>query len=211
MAKYSLPTEINVPFIDINHTALDSWKQHRLADTEASLTETITSSQHPSHHALASRALSVKIQPSVIGYIAKSVALICGGKPQEGCWVFDFVFRHCDPIDMSLLLLIKAVVLFMAGEHDDAISCVGNLIATVHLNSIFRVVQAYMYFLLGNLHMESGDCYAAEQSFEHARSQTQYYYMGPPLSSISLVSFLLTISRQSGERSSPLTDIWLEV
>ena len=30
----------------------------------------------------------------------------------------------------------------MAGEHDDALARVGDLIATVHLNSICYVVQA---------------------------------------------------------------------
>lgn len=49
--------DAKVPFIDISDTALDSWKQDRLADTEASLTRTITNSAHPSHHVFAKRAL----------------------------------------------------------------------------------------------------------------------------------------------------------
>ena len=46
-----------LPFIDITNAALDSWKQDRLADTETSLTRTITDSRDQSHHALANRAL----------------------------------------------------------------------------------------------------------------------------------------------------------
>ena len=46
-----------LPFIDITNAALDSWKQDWLADTETSLTGTITNSRNQSHHALANRAL----------------------------------------------------------------------------------------------------------------------------------------------------------
>ena len=33
--------------------------------------------------------------------------------------------------------------MFMAGEHNNAISCIGDLIADVHFNSICYVVQAH--------------------------------------------------------------------
>jgi hypothetical protein len=46
-----------VPFADITDAALNSWKQDRFADTEASLTAIIINSGHASHHALANRAL----------------------------------------------------------------------------------------------------------------------------------------------------------
>jgi hypothetical protein len=54
---------------------------------------------------------SINIRPCVIGYISKSVALIGGGKKEEGCRVFDLVFTHCHPHDLDVLLLVK----FMAG------------------------------------------------------------------------------------------------
>ena len=44
-------------FTHITHAALNSWKQDRLADTETSLTQTITNSRNQCHHALANRAL----------------------------------------------------------------------------------------------------------------------------------------------------------
>ncbi|KAH0838774.1 hypothetical protein J3R83DRAFT_7149 [Lanmaoa asiatica] len=128
---------------------------------------------------------SIKVRPSVIGYIAKSVALIGGGKKQEGCRVCDLAFRHCHQNDVDLLLLTKAVVMFMAGEHDDAVSRVGDLIATVHLNSTCHV--AYMYLLLGNSQMESGDYEGAIQSFLRARAHPRDH-TGRLLLMISLVS-----------------------
>ncbi|KAF8550490.1 hypothetical protein OG21DRAFT_1513946 [Imleria badia] len=192
------------PFVDSSDTVLDSWNNDQLADTEASLTETITNSRDQTHHALANRALvqarsghsdlaiedaenSIKSRPSVNGYIAKSVALISGGKKAEGCRVYDLAFKHCHLMDVDLILLIKAIVVFMAGEHRDAISRVDDLIATVQSNSICYVVQAYMYLLLGKLQLEKSNYESAIQSFEHARTQTRSC-VGPDLSAISLIS-----------------------
>ena len=133
-------------FTHITHAALDSWKQGRLADTETSLTQTITNSRNQSHHALANRALvrvrlghwglaiedaenvgprslshtlmftlgcykSIKINPSVNGYIAQSLALIGAGKKAEGCRVYDLAFKHYHPIDVDLIHLIKVCIL----------------------------------------------------------------------------------------------------
>lgn len=67
-----------------------------------------------------------------------------------------------------------------------------------------------MYLLLGNSHMESHDYERAVQSFERARTQMKFY-VGPPLFSISLVSFLPTISHHVEQWTSSLIDIWVEV
>ncbi|KAF8553229.1 TPR-like protein [Imleria badia] len=75
----------------------------------------------------------------------------------------------------------------MAGEHDDAISRLDDLIDTVHVNLICYVVQAYMHFLLGNERMESGDYISAIQLFERARAQTRHH-TSRALSVISLIS-----------------------
>ncbi|KAF8553290.1 hypothetical protein OG21DRAFT_1267989 [Imleria badia] len=205
LADVLLPCHSTVPLIDITDTALDSWRKNRLADAEASLTETITNSRHKNHHALANRALvrvhlqhwyqlaiddaenSIRIRPSIIGYIAKTVALISGGKKAEGCRVFDLAFRHCHPNEVDFLLLIKAVVLFVAGEHVDAVSRVGDLIATVHFKSICYVVQAYMYLRLGNTRMENSDYAGAIRFFERARPQMQYH-QAHRLLTITLIS-----------------------
>ncbi|KAF8546776.1 hypothetical protein OG21DRAFT_1527604 [Imleria badia] len=198
------PLVFQLPFIDISDTAFNFWKRNQLADTEASLTETITNSGHKSHHALANRALvrvhlqlwdlaiedaekvylrllsrshmlisgyhkSIKICPSVVGYISKSVALIGSGRKEDGLGIFDLAFRHCDAIDVDFLLLIKAVIRFMAGEHNGAVS------------------RAYMHLLLGNSCMEHGDYKGAIDSFERAQAQMRYY-SGPGLFTISLIS-----------------------
>ncbi|KAF8554548.1 protein prenylyltransferase, partial [Imleria badia] len=173
----------------IDDAALDSWKHDQLANTDALLTAAIaTVDQNPSHHALASRALvrarlgqwdaaiadaneSIKIQPSVIGYIAKSVALVGKTEKHKAYRACDIAFDPFQPSCVRFLLLIKAIIVFMAGEHDDAISRIDDIISMTYDNSICYVVQAYMYLLLGNLRMESRHYEGAIRSFERAQAQ----------------------------------------
>ena len=56
------------------------------------------------------RYKSIKIYPSVNGYIAQSLALIGGGKKAEGCRVYDLAFRYYHAIDVDLILLIKVCI-----------------------------------------------------------------------------------------------------
>ncbi|KAF8119879.1 hypothetical protein EV363DRAFT_1378598 [Boletus edulis] len=103
-----------------------------------------------------------------------SVALIGNGQKEQGCRVFDLAFRHCDSTHMDTLLLIKAVVLFMSGKHDEAVSRIGDLIRIIKFNTVYYMVQAMMHLQIGNSHMESGDYESAVRSFELARSQMRY-------------------------------------
>ncbi|KAF8552471.1 hypothetical protein OG21DRAFT_1443452 [Imleria badia] len=174
------------PVIQIDDAALNLWRHDQLADSEALLTAAIPTPQRSSHHALASRALvrarlqlwnaavddaekSIKIRPSIIGHIAKSVALVGKGEKHKAYRACDIAFDHFHPSRSRFVLLIKAIIVFMAGEYEDAISRVDDLIAMVCDNSICYVVQAYMHLLLGNLRMESRDHESAIRSFEHAR------------------------------------------
>lgn len=95
----------------------------------------------------------------MIGYIANSIALASQGKTAEACRTCDIAFEHFHSTHVTIILLIKvcvscngawlrfnflsvqAVVLFMAGEHNDAILRIDHLIATVFFNSTFYVVQ----------------------------------------------------------------------
>ncbi|KAF8552355.1 hypothetical protein OG21DRAFT_1511593 [Imleria badia] len=192
------------PAIQIDDTALDPWKLNQLANAEASLSAAIHDSRSLSHHELASRALvrvrlqqwdaaiadateSIKIEPSVIGYIAKSVALVGNGEKHKAYRACDIAFERFHSTHVSFLLLVKAIIVFMAGEHDDAISRLDDLIDTVHFNSICHVVQAYMFLLLGNSRVERGDFNVAIQLFERAQAQTRYH-TSQALSVVSLIS-----------------------
>ncbi|KAF8436010.1 hypothetical protein L210DRAFT_3549851 [Boletus edulis BED1] len=125
--------------------------------------------------------------PSVIAFLAKSVAHVGKGEKDKAYRACDIAFEHFHSSHVTFLLLIKAIIVFMAGERPDAISRVDDLIATVSFNSTCYVVQAYMYLLLGNSQMECGDHDGAIQSFECARVQNRDY-LGPPFSAISLIT-----------------------
>ena len=64
---------------------------------------------------------SIKIQSSVIGYIAKCVALIGKGDTHAGCRVFDIAFFCFRSDYLCILLLIK--VCFYATQLGPLLTC----------------------------------------------------------------------------------------
>ena len=54
---------------------------------------------------------SLKVLPSVIGYIAKAVARIGQGESQAGIRAFDLTFLHCSLQEIPFLFLICVRVL----------------------------------------------------------------------------------------------------
>ncbi|KAF8439723.1 hypothetical protein L210DRAFT_3504191 [Boletus edulis BED1] len=111
---------------------------------------------------------AIKIRPSVVGYIAKSIALVGKGERNKGYRTCDIAFARSHSSHLFFFLLIKAIIMFMAGEHLDAILRVDDLIATVTSNSI---CYAYMYLLIGNSRMECGEYGGAIESFELAQAK----------------------------------------
>lgn len=99
--------------------------------------------------ALQDAVKSIAIQPSLLGYISKGIAL-CGKKQLwDAMEAFDFAFvlSNSDPNIINLLLLIKAIALFNAGRHNDAVRRVQDLTtaASQHSNSIpCGVVNSYL-------------------------------------------------------------------
>ncbi|KAF8555028.1 hypothetical protein OG21DRAFT_963279 [Imleria badia] len=64
------------------------------------------------------------------------------GERDKGYQACDIAFEHFQSAHGTFILLIKAIIILIAGEHRDAISRVDDLIAIVHFNSICYVVQA---------------------------------------------------------------------
>ncbi|KAF8123581.1 hypothetical protein EV363DRAFT_1356177 [Boletus edulis] len=131
--------------------------------------------------------MAIEVQPSVIAFLAKSIAHVGNGEKNKGYSTCDIAFEHFHSSHVTFLLLIKAIIMFMAGDHIDAISRLDDLVATIHFNSVCYTVQGYMYLLLGDSQMESGDYERAIQSFERARAQMPHD-IGQPLFAISLVT-----------------------
>ena len=101
---------------------------------------------------------SIRIRPSAIGYIAKSAALVGKGQKHDGYRECDIALERFRSAHDTFIPLIKvcnapehgfpsaahialAIILFMAGERDDAISHLNDLIATVALNSPCYMVK----------------------------------------------------------------------
>ncbi|KAF8123583.1 hypothetical protein EV363DRAFT_1356190, partial [Boletus edulis] len=124
---------------------------------------------------------AIDVQPSIIAFLAKSIAHVGSGEKDKGYRTCDIAFEHFHSSHVTFLLLIKAIIVFMAGDHIDAISRLDDLIATVRFNS------RYMYLLLGNSQMECGDYERAIHSFERARAQMPDD-IGQPLFVISLIT-----------------------
>ncbi|KAF8547907.1 TPR-like protein, partial [Imleria badia] len=105
---------------------------------------------------------SIVARPSVMGYIAKTLAQIGIGETEEAMQVFDLAFGHCNPKENNLLLLIKTIVLFIAGKCDTAISRVHDLIADSRDDeTTYCCIQ-----VLGKMYLMHGDYVRAVQSFE---------------------------------------------
>ncbi|KAF8120145.1 hypothetical protein EV363DRAFT_1374840, partial [Boletus edulis] len=112
----------------------------------------------------------------VIGFIAKS-------KRYRTC---DIAFEHFHSSHLSFLLLTKAIIVFMAGEHPDAISRLDDLIAATRpCTTCYHANIATDVFLetrRWNVMTTRVQCIRSR-----ARAQTQGD-VGPPLFAISLIS-----------------------
>ena len=53
---------------------------------------------------------SIKIHPSLLGYIAKSIALVGKGEKHRGYRACDIAFEHFRSTHISFLLLIKVCI-----------------------------------------------------------------------------------------------------
>jgi WD40 repeat protein len=97
---------------------------------------------------------SISIQPSLMGCISKGIAHSGKQQIQDAMKAFDLAFMYVDA-DLNktrLLLLIKAIALFNANQHDEAILRVQELATTrPDPNSLAcGIVEDYQSFDAGN-------------------------------------------------------------
>ncbi|KAG2067709.1 WD40 repeat-like protein [Suillus decipiens] len=112
---------------------------------------------------------SVAIQPSLVGCIAKGIALCGNGQLWNAMEAFDlaFTFATHDAMSINLLLLIKAIALFNAGHRDEAIRRVQDLVTTCqHLDTLpGSVVNSYLHVELATIAFENGQYIEAAEQF----------------------------------------------
>ncbi|KAG2140532.1 uncharacterized protein EDB93DRAFT_1297267 [Suillus bovinus] len=168
MSKWKLPLPEDI-LEDQAETVRDACITGDLIAAERLLTQEIadTSNDHNSYanrsfvmarkadwdRALDDALKSISIQPSLVGCISKGIAH-CGKQQfQDAMKAFDLAFMYVDA-DLNktrLLLLIKAIALFNANKHDEAILRVQNLATTrPNPNSLAcSIVEAYLHVQMG--------------------------------------------------------------
>ncbi|KAI9569819.1 WD40-repeat-containing domain protein [Boletus coccyginus] len=196
---------VNLPFMYISDAAFKLWTQGDWVRVEELLGEDIIYPSNPFHHAraLALRALvrtrlkrcdiaiddakkSIEVQRSIIGYIAHAIAHVGNGEYESATRVFDLVFSEGIPSENRLLLLIKAIILFECGKHEDAVLRVDDLIDIVNDKSPYIAVRARMLLSLGGIAIRGGDNERAIELFRRAQEAIPFG-QDPYLAVISLL------------------------
>ncbi|KAG2346437.1 hypothetical protein BDR05DRAFT_945992 [Suillus weaverae] len=111
-------------------------------------------------NALQDAVKSIAIQPSLLGYVSKGIALCGDGQLWEAMEAFDlaFIFYNHNAIIVDLLLLIKAISLFNAGRHDEAVRRVQDLATIYQHPDRFpcSAVNSYLRAQLAIIDFENG-------------------------------------------------------
>ncbi|KAG2052487.1 WD40 repeat-like protein [Suillus hirtellus] len=109
--------------------------------------------QHNLDHALEDAIKSVNIRPSLMGFISKGIALCGKGHIREARVAFDVasMFTNQDSETNQFLLLIKAIALFNADQHEEAMLLIEDLAAACpNVDPLpRRVVETYLRVQLG--------------------------------------------------------------
>ncbi|KIK40843.1 hypothetical protein CY34DRAFT_243313 [Suillus luteus UH-Slu-Lm8-n1] len=104
-------------------------------------------------HALDDAIKSVTIQPSLMGYIFKGIALCGKGYVRDARIAFDlaFMFTNKDLKTIHFLLLVKAIALFNSDQHEEAMLFVQQLAAACPNDDTLacHVVETYFNIQLG--------------------------------------------------------------
>ncbi|KAG2142854.1 heterokaryon incompatibility protein-domain-containing protein [Suillus bovinus] len=122
-------------------------------------------------------AQSIGIQPSSIGYISKGIALCGIGHITRARAAFDVASVYTDQGSETIhfLLLIKAIALFNADQHDEANLLLEELIngcpntdtRACHIVEAYLRVQLVINALDGGRHDEAADYFTAALNSSH--------------------------------------------
>ncbi|KAG1795474.1 uncharacterized protein HD556DRAFT_388554 [Suillus plorans] len=168
VSEWAVPQGINPKILAIT-TARDACIDGHLSTAEELLTQDINTDannhtsyahrsfvmarQHNWDRALQDAIKSISIQPSLTGYISKGIALCGEGRVPDARAAFDVASMYTDQDSQILhfLLLIKAIALFNADQHDEANLLLKELAAGCPNADTLAccVVQAYMRLQLG--------------------------------------------------------------
>jgi len=125
---------------------------------------------------------SVSIQTSLVGHISKGIAL-CGKEQVMAARIsFDLasMFTNGDSKTDHFLFLIKAIALFNANEHQEAMLRIGELTVCSDVDPVAcRVVEAYLRAQLGNIALNGVRYTEAVEHFTAAANASTFFYRLP--------------------------------
>ncbi|KAG2342512.1 hypothetical protein BDR05DRAFT_1060241 [Suillus weaverae] len=168
ISEWAVPKNANSETLAIT-TARDACIARDLSTAEELLTQDIhkhpsddTSYAHRSFvrarkldwdHALKDAIKSISIQPSLTGFISKGISLCGQGHIREARAAFDVasMFTNQDSKTNLFLLLTKAIALFNADQHEEAMLLIKELTAACPTTDLLgcRVVETYLRIQLG--------------------------------------------------------------
>ncbi|KAH7903553.1 hypothetical protein BJ138DRAFT_1131315 [Hygrophoropsis aurantiaca] len=176
------------PLLEIDAQTYVAWKGEYFSNAEWILSKVIGARVND-HGAFAIRALvrarrlqwnaaledaqmSINILPTVIGYVALSIALSGQSNCEDAMHGLDlgFIDGNGDVDTIRLLLLLKAIIVFNNGQGNEGIARITDLIKARPGNDtpLCRSVQAYMYAQLGMAAMNEQEYDRAVQQFTSA-------------------------------------------
>jgi hypothetical protein len=169
-----LPTAVKVLNIDIDASTND---HNAYANRAFVMARTCNWDQ-----ALFDAIQSVSIQPSFAGHISKGIAL-CGKKQVLAARVsFDLasMFTNGDLKTDHFLFLVKAIALFNADEHQEAMLRIGELAACPNVDPVAcRIVESYLRVKLGNMALNGAHHNEAVEHFTAAVNASTFFYKLP--------------------------------
>ncbi|KAF8123255.1 hypothetical protein EV363DRAFT_1356699 [Boletus edulis] len=191
-------------FMHLNGVVQELWLQGNLGSALEVLSHDIVLNGKP-HHTCANRALvqarlgkwsnalvdaemSIDVHPSVIGCIAKCIALSGQDRHEDSMQAFDLAFSYCGSEQVNYLLLVKSVVLFLTGRHRYAIGRITDL--TKFLSGTvthYCAVQAHMSVVLAEAAIESHDYGQAIQLLASVTDPGEFSQL-PELLTVSLIT-----------------------
>ncbi|KAG2141379.1 uncharacterized protein EDB93DRAFT_630557 [Suillus bovinus] len=163
ISQWEIPSTGNSKILDVT-TARAACIDGDLSTAQALLTHDINTNRnnhtsyahrsfvmarkHDWDHAVQDAIMSISIQPSLIGFISKGIALCGKGHVRDARAAFDVASMYADQDSETVhfLLLIKAIALFNADRHDEACLLLKEL-ATGCPNAdtrACRIVEAYL-------------------------------------------------------------------
>ncbi|KAG1893754.1 uncharacterized protein F5891DRAFT_1258305 [Suillus fuscotomentosus] len=113
----------------------------------------VVARKHDWDHALDDAIQSINIRPSLVGFVSKGITLCGKGHVREARIAFDVasMFTNQNSETNQFLLLIKAIALFNADQHDEAMLLIKDLAAACPNADPLarRVVETYLRVQLG--------------------------------------------------------------